>query len=181
MPPADAPSAFPARTAIWWWRENSPAPRTDPVTHAVTDVDLGFVGEPDKINTEVVKTLINSALIPVVAPVGVGPKGETYNINADTVAGAVAGAIAAERLILLTDVAGVLDREGKLIPKLNVAEARALIANGTISRRHDPQDRDGDRRDRGRRQGRGHPGRPHPACASSGTLHRTRRGTLIEA
>jgi len=107
--------------------------RTDPVTRATVDVDLGFVGEPDKINTEVVKTLINSALIPVVAPIGVGPKGETYNINADTVAGSIAGAIAAERLILLTDVAGVLDREGKLIPNLTVDEARALIADGTIS------------------------------------------------
>jgi acetylglutamate kinase len=107
--------------------------RTDPVTRAATDVDLGFVGEPDKINTEVVKTLISSDLIPVVAPVGVGPRGETYNINADTVAGSVAGAIAAERLILLTDVAGVLDREGKLIQNLTVDQARALSADGTIS------------------------------------------------
>jgi acetylglutamate kinase len=69
----------------------------------------------------------------VIAPIGVGPKGETYNINADTVAGAVASATAAERLILLTDVEGVLDREGKLIPHLTVNEARALIADGTIS------------------------------------------------
>jgi acetylglutamate kinase len=72
-------------------------------------------------------------LIPVVAPIGVGPKAETYNINADTVAGAVAGAIAAERLILLTDVEGVLDREGKLIDRLTVSEARALMTDGTIS------------------------------------------------
>jgi acetylglutamate kinase len=107
--------------------------RIDPATRTPVDVDLGFVGEPDKINTEVLKTLINSALIPVVAPVGVGPKGETYNINADTVSGAIAGAIAAERLILLTDVAGVLDREGKLIPKLNAAEARQLIHDGVIT------------------------------------------------
>jgi acetylglutamate kinase len=96
-------------------------------------VDLGFVGEPEKVNGEVLRTIINSDLIPVVAPIGVGTKGETYNINADTVAGAVAGAMSAARLLLLTDVEGVLDREGKLIPKLNVAEARALIADGTIS------------------------------------------------
>jgi acetylglutamate kinase len=77
--------------------------------------------------------ILNSDLIPVVAPIGVGPKAESYNINADTVAGAVAGAIAAERLVLLTDVEGVLDREGKLIPHLTVSQARALIEDGTIS------------------------------------------------
>jgi acetylglutamate kinase len=96
-------------------------------------VDLGFVGEPERVNPAVLNTIINSDLIPVIAPIGVGPKGETYNINADTVAGAVASATAAERLILLTDVEGVLDREGKLIPHLTVNEARALIADGTIS------------------------------------------------
>jgi acetylglutamate kinase len=85
------------------------------------------------VHGEVQSTIINADLIPVVAPIGVGAKGETYNINADTVAGAVAGAMSAARLLLLTDVEGVLDREGKLIPKLNVAEARALIADGTIS------------------------------------------------
>ena len=76
--------------------------------------------------------IINSDLIPVVAPIGVGLKGETYNINADTVAGAVAGAIASERMVLLTDVEGVLDREGRVIPHLTVREAKALIADGTI-------------------------------------------------
>ena len=76
---------------------------------------------------------MNSDLIPVVAPIGVDHKGQTYNINADTVAGAVAGAIAAERLVLLTDVEGVLDKEGKVVQKLKVAEAKALIADGTIS------------------------------------------------
>ncbi len=96
-------------------------------------VDLGFVGEPDTINPEVLRTIIASDLIPVIAPIGVGKKGETFNINADTVAGAVAGAMSAARLLLLTDVEGVLDREGKLIQRLSVAEARALIANGTIS------------------------------------------------
>jgi acetylglutamate kinase len=96
-------------------------------------VDLGFVGEPDKINAEVIQAIMKSELIPVIAPIGAGPKGETYNINADTVAGAVAGAMKAERMILLTDVEGVLDGDGKLIPKLSIADARKLIADGTIS------------------------------------------------
>ena len=88
-------------------------------------VDLGFVGEPEKINPEVLRTIINSDLIPVIAPIGVGAKGETYNINADTVAGSVAGAMKAARLLLLTDVEGVLDREGKLIPRLTHRAKRA--------------------------------------------------------
>jgi acetylglutamate kinase len=107
--------------------------KLDPQTLQMKSVDLGFVGEPDKVNGEVLRTIINSDLIPVVAPIGVGAKGETYNINADTVSGAVASAMSAARLLLLTDVEGVLDREGKLIPRLTVAEARALIADGTIS------------------------------------------------
>src|SRR6201986_2063912 len=100
--------------------------KTDSVSGKTTVEDLGFVGEPDRINPEVLYTMMKSEIIPVVAPIGVGPRGETYNINADTVAGAVAGAIAAERLILLTDVEGVLDREGKLMPHLTVSQARAL-------------------------------------------------------
>jgi acetylglutamate kinase len=102
-------------------------------TNGGTPVDLGFVGEPEKVSPQILRTIIASDLIPVIAPIGVGTKGETFNINADTVAGAVAGAMQAERLILLTDVEGVLDRERKLIPKLSVADARALIADGTIS------------------------------------------------
>jgi acetylglutamate kinase len=80
----------------------------------------------------VLRMIINSDLIPVVAPIGVGHHGETFNINADTVAGAIAGAIASERMVLLTDVEGVLDRDGKLIPHLTVSEAKTLIADGTI-------------------------------------------------
>ncbi len=95
-------------------------------------VDLGFVGEPQKVNPDVLHTVMRSELIPVIAPIGVGEAGETYNINADTVAGAVAGAMKAERLILLTDVEGVLDQDKKLIPRLSVTEARALIRRGTI-------------------------------------------------
>jgi acetylglutamate kinase len=107
--------------------------KLDPMTLERRLVDLGFVGVPEKINPEVLRTIINSDLIPVIAPIGVGRKGETYNINADTVAGSVAGAMTAARLLLLTDVEGVLDREGKLIPRLSIAEARELIADGTIS------------------------------------------------
>jgi acetylglutamate kinase len=107
--------------------------KLDPVTLERKLVDLGFVGEPETVNPDVLHTIMNSDLIPVVAPIGVGSKGETFNINADTVAGSVAGAMKAARLVLLTDVEGVLDREGKLIPRLSIAEARALIADGTIS------------------------------------------------
>jgi acetylglutamate kinase len=107
--------------------------RLDPATKTRVPVDLGFVGEPEKVDAEVLRMIMNSDLIPVVAPIGVDAKGQTYNINADTVAGAVAGAIAAERLVLLTDVEGVLDRDGKIITRLKVAEAKALIVDGTIS------------------------------------------------
>ena len=107
--------------------------KTNPQTGQKEAVDLGFVGEPDKINPEVLHTMMKSEIIPVIAPVGVGAKGETYNINADTVAGAVAGALNAERLVLLTDVEGVLDKDKKLVPRLTVREARDLIADGTIS------------------------------------------------
>jgi acetylglutamate kinase len=107
--------------------------KLDPVSMERKPVDLGFVGEPETINPDVLHTIIKSDLIPVVAPIGISAQGETYNINADTVAGSVAGALAAARLLLLTDVEGVLDKEGKLIPRLSVAEARTLIADGTIS------------------------------------------------
>ena len=106
--------------------------KIDPDTHESKPIDLGYVGEPETINPEVLRTFIKSNLIPVIAPVGVGRHGESFNINADTVDGAVAGTMQAERLILLTDVEGVLDQEGKLIPKLTLGEARTLIADGTI-------------------------------------------------
>ena len=107
--------------------------KLDPVTLKREPVDLGFVGEPETVNPDVLRTIIASDLIPVIAPIGAGRKGETFNINADTVAGSVAGAMSASRLLLLTDVEGVLDRDGKLIQRLSVADARALIADGTIS------------------------------------------------
>jgi acetylglutamate kinase len=106
--------------------------KIDPASLEVKPVDLGFVGEPEAINPEVLRRIMHSDLIPVIAPIGIGRQGETYNINADTVSGAVASAMQAERLILLTDVEGVLDQDRKLIPKLTVAEAHKLIKNGTI-------------------------------------------------
>jgi acetylglutamate kinase len=100
---------------------------------ARTEIDLGFVGEPQQIAAHVLDTFKQSDIIPVIAPIGVGPRGETYNINADTVAGAVATAVRATRLLLLTDVAGVLDADQRLISEITTASARRLIAEGVIS------------------------------------------------
>ncbi|MBS8262528.1 acetylglutamate kinase [Roseibium polysiphoniae] len=105
----------------------------DPDSNIENVVDLGFVGEPADVNPTVLKLVLKEDLIPVVAPVAPGPEGETYNINADTFAGAVAGSLNAKRLLFLTDVPGVLDGEGNLIKQLTVAKARELIADGTIS------------------------------------------------
>ena len=96
-------------------------------------VDLGFVGEPEKIDTTVLDQIIGRELIPVLAPIATGPAGETFNVNADTFAGYIAGALKAKRLLLLTDVPGVLDKNKKLIPEMSVNDVRNLIADGTIS------------------------------------------------
>ena len=102
--------------------------------HANEDVDLGFVGEPETIDPKLIEDLINSAddYVPVIAPIGAGADGETYNINADTVAGALAVALKAKRMLLLTDVAGVLDASGELIRQMTLAEARAAISRGVV-------------------------------------------------
>lgn len=105
----------------------------DPESNIEKILDLGFVGEPAKVNPEILKTIIASDIIPVIAPVGVAPNGDTYNINADTAAGAIAAAMGATRLLLLTDVRGVLDKSGALVEELTVAKARALMKDGTIS------------------------------------------------
>ena len=105
----------------------------DPDSAIEKIVDLGFVGEPDKVDTTVLTQILGRELIPVLAPVAASPSGGTYNVNADTFAGAIAGALRAKRLLLLTDVPGVLDRSNTLIKELSVAEARRLIADGTIS------------------------------------------------
>ena len=102
-------------------------------TGAETQVDLGYVGYPSKVNPDVVHALVEADMIPVIAPTGLGSDGKTYNINADTAAGAVAGAMGATRLLMLTDVAGVKDKNGNLISQLTISEARALISDGTVS------------------------------------------------
>jgi acetylglutamate kinase len=96
-------------------------------------LDLGFVGEPGFVDTRVIHALTGAGLIPVIAPVGTGEDGETYNINADTAAGAIAGALNATRLLMLTDVPGVLNRQKQLMPDLSLAQIHDLIADGTIS------------------------------------------------
>ena len=97
-----------------------------------TEIDLGFVGEPRHVAAGVLDTFRKSDMIPVIAPIGVGAGGETYNINADTVAGAVAAAVKATRLLLLTDVAGVLDADQRLVSEITAAAARRMIADGVI-------------------------------------------------
>ena len=94
--------------------------------------DLGFVGTPESVDPSVLYALLDAGMIPVIAPVGLGEEGMTYNINADTAAGAIASEIGARRLLMLTDVAGVRDKNGEHIAKLTVADARALIADGTV-------------------------------------------------
>ncbi len=96
-------------------------------------LDLGFVGEPESVDPRVIHALTGAGLIPVIAPVGVDSEGQTYNINADAVAGAVAGALHATRLLMLTDVAGVLDRDRRLIPEMTVADVQHGIASGVIT------------------------------------------------
>jgi acetylglutamate kinase len=105
----------------------------DPDSNIEKVVDLGFVGDPEKVDTTILSQMIGREMIPVLAPVATSADGGTFNVNADTFAGAVAGALKAKRLLLLTDVPGVLDKSKKLIEQLSVADARKLIADGTIS------------------------------------------------
>jgi len=105
----------------------------DPGSHIEKVVDLGFVGEPSKVDITVLSQILGRELIPVLAPVASSADGGTYNVNADTFAGAIAGALKAKRLLLLTDVPGVLDKSKRLIKELSVDDARRLIADGTIS------------------------------------------------
>src|SRR6201996_4566865 len=107
--------------------------KIDPDSHIERVLDLGFVGEPAAIDVRVIHALTGGGLVPVIAPVGVDAEGQTYNINADTVASAVAGALHAERLLMLTDVAGVLDKEKKLVPSMTLSEVRERIEDGTIT------------------------------------------------
>ncbi len=106
--------------------------RRDPDSNIEQVVDIGFVGDPDVVNATFLETLVRSDIIPVIAPIGFGPDGETYNINADTMACAIAKAVKAERLLLLTDVSGVLDGDGKLVDTMTADQAHRMIADGTI-------------------------------------------------
>jgi acetylglutamate kinase len=105
----------------------------DPASNLERHVDLGFVGEPEHVDRSILDAVLKAELIPVLAPVAVGSDGLTYNVNADTFAGAIAGAMGAKRLLLLTDVPGVLGKDKNLIPELTIDECRRLIADGTIT------------------------------------------------
>jgi acetylglutamate kinase len=109
--------------------------KKDPDSEIEKMVDLGFVGDPKRVDPKLIEALIyaDEDYIPVIAPIGVSEEGQTYNINADTVAGALAGALNAKRMLLLTDVAGVLDANGELIRQMTVKEARAAIADGVAT------------------------------------------------
>jgi acetylglutamate kinase len=105
----------------------------DPGSHIEQALDLGFVGEPTAIDARVIHALTGGGLVPVIAPIGVDADGQTYNINADTVAAAVAGELNATRLLMLTDVPGVLDKENRLIPSLTLIDVEQRIVDGTIT------------------------------------------------
>ena len=109
--------------------------RRDPNSNIEQIVDLGFVGDPKKVDPKIIEALIyaDEDYVPVIAPIGVSEDGATYNINADTVAGAIAGSLKAKRMLLLTDVAGVLDAEGRLIRQMSLREARQMIAGGVAT------------------------------------------------
>jgi acetylglutamate kinase len=105
----------------------------DPDSNIERVVDLGFVGEPEAVDRTIIDTISGAGMIPVIAPIGVGEDGHTYNINADTMAGAVAAALGASRLLLLTDVAGVLSKDKRLLTDLDPKAVAALQADGTIT------------------------------------------------
>ena len=106
--------------------------KRDPDSNIEKVLDLGFVGEPEEVNPKALNMIVETGLIPVIAPIGIGADGETYNINADTAAGAIAAAAKAARLLMLTDVAGVLDKDKKLIERISVDDAKKLEADGVI-------------------------------------------------
>jgi acetylglutamate kinase len=106
--------------------------KSDPNSNIERILDLGLVGEPTEVNPHILEFYERSDITPVIAPIGLGSNGETLNVNADTAAGAIAGALSAKRLLMLTDVEGVFDQDGTLIPDMSATEARRLIAEGVI-------------------------------------------------
>ena len=115
--------------------EKATRTKKDPTSRIEEVIDLGFVGEPTHVDPQIIEALLYAEhdYVPVVAPIGVAEDGQTYNINADTVAGALAGALKAKRMLLLTDVPGVLDANGELVRQMSVAQARAAIADGVAT------------------------------------------------
>ena len=107
--------------------------KRDPDSNIENAVDFGFVGEPTTVDPRIVQQCIDSGIIPVISPIAPGADGETYNINADTMAGAIAGALGARRFFLLTDVPGVLSKEKELLTELDRTDIEALVADGTIT------------------------------------------------
>ncbi len=107
--------------------------KRDPDSNIERVLDLGFVGEPDDVDPHILDVLKRKGVIPVIAPLGIDARGQTYNVNADTAAGAIAGAVGARRLLLLTDVEGVLDKSGNLIHEMTVGQARRYMKDGTLT------------------------------------------------
>ena len=105
----------------------------DPDSHIEKVLDLGFVGDPSHVDPTVLDKFAEADIIPVIAPIGLGEEGQTYNINADTAAGAIASALRAAKLIMMTDVEGLMDAAGQLVPRLTTAEAKKMLAGGSIS------------------------------------------------
>jgi acetylglutamate kinase len=158
--------------------EKTTRTRRDPDSLIEHEVDLGFVGEPTKVDPKLIAGLIASETddwVPVIAPIGVAEDGQTYNVNADTVAGAVAGALSAKRMLLLTDVKGVLDKNGDIIRQMTVADAKALIDDGTASGGMIPKLQTAMAAVRAGRRGRGHPGWPPSPRYAGRAVHRIRR------
>ena len=105
----------------------------DPDSHIEKVLDLGFVGDPSHVDPTVLDKFAEADIIPVIAPIGLGEEGQTYNINADTAAGAIASALSAAKLIMMTDVEGLMDAAGQLVPRLTTTEAKKMLAGGSIS------------------------------------------------
>jgi acetylglutamate kinase len=145
------------------------------ITCDPADPELGFVGEPTEVNPAVLMNLFGDDMIPVIAPLGAGRNGETYNINGDTAAGAIAAALKADRLLLLTDVAGVKNAEGEVVTALSAAEVEEMTARRDRGR-HDPQDRNRAFRRPERCARLHHRRRARAERGSAGVVHRPRRG-----